>query len=73
MEVVPLPTRNHNDVAAGLRRMADKIEAGEYGAASIAWVMDTKGEVSVGLLGPCAEPAAAIHLLLARGMRYIEK
>lgn len=69
MNVVELPLANVNDLPSCLRNIADAIEKGEYGKAThFAWVMDTEyQEVSVGLMGQCANPDAVAVLLFEIG------
>lgn len=73
LTVVEFPKTDLRDVAAGMRRIADRIDAGEYAGCKMAWVLRGEdGKTRVGMLGECGDPEAAIHLLLARGMRYCE-
>jgi hypothetical protein len=71
--LLKLPEAHIGDVSGGLRRLADQIDAGEYGDAhAFAWVVDCGGHIEVGMLGQTAEAGAVAHLLLALGMRKLE-
>jgi len=73
MNVVQLAAPNVGDVAAGLRRLAERIESGELGDAhNLVWVLDAgDARTEVGLLGRAGEPAAVGYLLLALGQRKL--
>jgi hypothetical protein len=74
LKVCQFPERDLSDIPSTLRRIADGIEAGEYGDAhNLVWVCD-QGDVviSVGLCGKSPEPASTGHFLLALGMRKLE-
>ena len=66
MKVVEIQTQSLDDITGGLRRLADAIDAGEYGeVCNVAWVVDADYQpVSVGLLGRTGSPDAACVLLL---------
>lgn len=75
-EIVPPPIKNVQDIPARLRTLADQIEAGSYGdVKQLAWVI-TEGiqrqQPSVGLLGAATHVPSELHLLLARGTRFME-
>jgi len=74
LNVVKFPEDDANNVVAGLRNLADNIEAGQFGDAhNLAWVIDKgDGAISVGLLGRSGSPGAEAHLLLALGLRNLE-
>jgi len=61
------------DVPAALRKLADQIEAGEFGGAhNLAWVIDEgDSELSIGLMGKAAAPGAEAHLLFALAQQTI--
>lgn len=66
MNVVELPTHSVKDIAGGLRRLADEIEAGKYlDAYNVVWIVDCgKARVEFGMLGHAAEPGAVVLLLM---------
>jgi hypothetical protein len=74
LNIVKFPKINLADIPESLRRLANSIEAGEFGAAhTLAWVIDCgNGKISVGLLGEAAEPALTAHFLLTLGLRELE-
>lgn len=65
-EVVTLHESNFRDPAAALRKMADEIEAGEYGAVGVVIMGDT---VEVFGAGEDAEPCSTAMLLHAGFLR----
>lgn len=75
MQLVQFPEADVADVAASLRKLADSIEAGKFGAAhNIAYVCDCgDGEIAVGYLGRAAQLAPSAYYLLGLGMRHLEK
>lgn len=52
-EVKPLPVTSVRDVAGGLRRLADRIENGDFGSChNVLWVLDKgNAKIEFGLLG----------------------
>jgi hypothetical protein len=73
-EVVKLGGGDIRDISAGLRAIADGIDAGEYGGChNLVWVIDKGGGgLDVGLLGSAPEFGPTAHLLLAMAMLKIE-
>lgn len=75
-KVEPLPVTNLLDVPAGLRALADQIEAGDYNAVwQLGWVLKTHDQptlLSCGLLGSAEVVSAELHLLFALAQRRIE-
>ena len=74
INVVQFPELSMQSVPDGLRKLADQIDAGEFGDAhNLAWVID-EGEaaLSVGLLGKCPEPAPTAYFLYGLAMRKLE-
>ena len=67
--VVPFPAQNQNDIPNALRRLADGIEAGNYGDAhNIAFVIDCgDSAVRVGLYGATPVAGSTAHFLLHAG------
>ena len=67
MKVVDLPAHSVQDIAGGLRRLADDIEAGKYrDAYNVVWIVDCgNAKVEFGMLGRAAEPGAVVLLLMA--------
>lgn len=65
MNVVDLPTHNVKDIAGGLRRLADEIDAGKFlDAYNLVWIIDCgKARIKYGMLGQAAEPGAVFLLL----------
>ena len=61
------------DIPAALRKLADGIEAGEYGDAhNVAWIIDCgDGRKEIGLLGKSPSPGAEAHLLFALAQHRI--
>jgi hypothetical protein len=74
MNVVKLEVPCIGDVSEALRRLADAIDAGEYGDAhNLAWVIDCGDKrVECGLTGKGGEPAPLAHYLFALAMRKLE-
>ena len=71
MHVVKLPTSSLADIPSKLRGLAEEIEQG-LPVKKLAWVAeDDAGQVSVGLLGSCAEPASATYMLLGMAQQRI--
>lgn len=66
MKLVTLPAHNIGDIAGGLRRLADDIDAGKYrDASNVVWIVDCgSGTVEFGMLGQAAEPGATVLLLM---------
>lgn len=66
MKVIQLPVHDIADVAGGLRRLADEIDAGKYrDAYNVVWIVDCgSGTVELGMLGQSAEPGAVSILLM---------
>lgn len=63
-QLVQLPTNSLGDIPGGLRRLADSIEAGEFGeVASLAWTFDSDQGTALGMLG-VGHPGDA-HLLFS--------
>ena len=71
MSIVRFPARNLGDIPAGLRNLAGNIEAN--GCDNVAFVVSRGAEITVGLLGSCAKPDEAAHLLFGRAMRGLER
>lgn len=73
-KVLRLPIGGARGVAAELRDLAARIEAGEFGEIhSVAWVADCGDmKVEVGLVGASPLPGPAAHLLLSMGARKLE-
>jgi hypothetical protein len=70
MKVVELQVQSFADITGGLRRLADAIDAGEYGdVCNVAWVVDADYQpLEVGLLGRAqGSPDAVCVLLLEAG------
>ena len=75
VKVVEMPAQDVRDIPGGLRRLADRVEAGELGEVNnLAWVIDSNTEpaVTCGMLGPSAEPGAVAHLMFAVAQRQLE-
>ena len=72
-EVVKLGGGDIRDISAGLRALADGIDAGKYGDAhNLVWVIDQGGgELGVGMLGAAPEFGPTAHLLLHMAMTKI--
>ena len=66
MKVIELPAHSVQDMAGGLRRLADDIEAGKYrDAYNVVWIVDCgSARVEFGMLGRAAEPGAVVLLLM---------
>lgn len=75
LKVVQLDVGDLSDVSAGLRRLADGIDAGEYGDAhNLAWVIDSgNGETAIGMLGKSASPGTEAYYLYGLAMRKLEQ
>ena len=76
MKVVDLPKNAFSDITGGLRRLADEIDAGEYGdVCNVAWVMDADyAPISIGLLGRSPAPdAVCITLMQAATITLINR
>jgi hypothetical protein len=75
VRIVHFPVTSLEDVPGGLRKLAEKIELGEYGDAhNVAWVLDEgDGVISVGMCGQSPSPGAEAHYLLCLGVRKIEE
>jgi hypothetical protein len=73
MKVVELPVHSVGDIANGLRRLADDIDAGKYrDAYNVVWIVDCgSGKVELGMLGQSAEPGAVSLLLMKLAERKI--
>lgn len=65
---------NLQDVPFGLRCLADKIEAGEFGDShNLVWVIDCgDSRIELGLLGASPEGGPTAYLLLGNAMRKLE-
>lgn len=72
LNVVPLYESNHRDPAATLRRIADEIEAGQYGDVRSAAVVLLGGTMEVFGMGSDAE-GPSIGMLLHSGFMRISK
>lgn len=72
--MVELPATAMQDIPEALRRLADQIVAGEFGAAhNVGYVVDCGDqEIAVGLLGTAPEAGAAGYYLFGRAMRKLE-
>lgn len=71
-KLVELQAPNIGDLSAGLRRLADAIDAGEYGDAKrVAWVIEAD-DITTGMLGRSASALSEGHMLLSLGMRQLE-
>lgn len=66
MNLVELPVHSVKDIAGGLRRLADDVEAGKYlDAYNVVWIVDCgKARIEFGMLGNAAEPGAVVLLLM---------
>lgn len=66
MKLVEFPAHSIKDIAGGLRRLADDIDAGKYlDAYNVVWIVDCgKARVEFGMLGHAAEPGAVVLLLM---------
>ena len=80
MKVVEVQIQSLDDITGELRRLADSIDAGDYGdVCNVAWVVDADYQpVSVGLLGRAhGSPDAVCVTLLEVGklnlIRRMEK
>jgi len=74
MQVVNFPGASCVDVVAGLRALADTLEAEGEHVHNAAYVMDKgDGNVQVGLLGQAPHPATTCHFLLAVGQHKMVK
>ena len=73
LKVVQLDAGDLSDVSAGLRRLADAIDAGEYkDARNLAWVIDCgDGDIRIGLLG--RTPSAGTVAYYLYGQRKLEQ
>lgn len=72
MNLIEFPDRNIQDIPAALRRLADAIEANEFGDVyNVAWVMNASGFLSIGLLGASTSLHADTLLLLMRGQKEL--
>ena len=70
--VLPFTGNDLSDIPAGLRRMADEIEAGGD-VHAVAWVADYgDSDIRCGALGALSEPGAQAHLLFAIAQRKLE-
>lgn len=68
LKVVELKQSAVQDVVAGLRALADALEAEDVVTRNVAYVVDKgNGDVQVGLLGGAPHPATTCHFLLAVG------
>ena len=72
-KLVSLPVHSVGDIAGGLRRLADDIEAGKYrDAYNVVWIVDCgSGTIELGMLGQSAEPGAVSLLLMKMAERKI--
>lgn len=75
LKLIEFPAHNLADLPGALRRLADQVEAGDYGDGhNLAWVVDCgNGRIELGLMGAAPEPSLTAHFLLALGMRRLEK
>jgi hypothetical protein len=66
VKLIELPAHNIRDIAGGLRRLADDVEAGKYrDAYNVVWIVDCgSARVEFGMLGHAAEPGAVVLLLM---------
>ncbi len=71
--LVDFPVSCVHDMTNALRRIADRIDAGEYGdVQNVMWVIDCGGKrVELGLLGPAPEPVSAGYFLLGAAQRKL--
>ncbi len=74
-KVVPFPFASPEQIPEKLRELAARIEAGEFGEVhGVAWVADVGAmNVEVGFIGMSPLEGPATHLMLAMGMRKLEK
>lgn len=73
-EVHILREGNLQDVPFGLRRLADQIEAGDFGDShNLVWVIDCgDSRLELGLLGASPESGPTAYLLLGKAMRRVD-
>jgi hypothetical protein len=75
MKLIDFPKQNAAlDIPASLRTLADEIESGELGELTrLVWVIEqVDGEIGVGLMGKCSEPAPITYMLLGMAQRRVE-
>lgn len=74
LKVVDLPNGSVADVPGGLRRLADKIEAGEFGDAhNLAWVIDCgDSRIDIGMLGSAPEAGPLAYFLFGMAKAKFE-
>lgn len=74
MNLVEFPGSKVDDVPEALRRLADEVESGALGEVRrLAWVIEAAGgEIGLGLIGRCAEPAPMTYMMLGLAKRRIE-
>lgn len=72
--LVKFPGSKLDDIPEALRRLADEIEAGAFGEVHrLVWVAEVAGgEIGLGLIGPCSEPAPVTYMILGLAKRRIE-
>ncbi len=73
--LLQLPKSNIDDLPAGLRKLADEIEAGEFGDGHfLAWAIDCgAGRIEIGGLGQSAQPGTEAYFLYGLAQRKLEK
>ena len=74
MNLVKFPGSKLDDIPGALRKLAEEIESGAFGEVRrLVWVAELEaGEIGVGLIGSCAEPAPMTYMLLGLAKRRIE-
>ncbi len=74
LKVVEIESSAVFDVPASLRKLADNIEAGDFGSAyNLAWVIDCgNGRIELGVLGKLAEVSPTAYMLFGLAKHRIE-
>lgn len=73
LKLLKFPDQHVADIPGGLRRLADNIESGQYkDVNAVAWVMDTDGEIELGLIGGVSEAGPVAYLLFGCAQRKLE-
>jgi hypothetical protein len=73
MKVVELYSSNFRDVAETLRKVADEVDAGEFGAIGCCAIAMLGDQLEVIACGPDAEGPSAATVLWAGGMKLMNR
>ena len=75
MKLITFPKNTLANIPAGLRKLAEEIEDGEFNDAhNLAWVIDCgDGVINVGMLGESPSPGAEAYYLYGLAKRVLEE